>query len=319
MNNPGSLNGYDVIGDIHGHADELLALLEKLGYDHDGLSYRHESRQVLFLGDFVDRGPGQRRVLQTVMAMCNNGRAQAIMGNHEFNALAYHTEHPAGSGKWLRPRTNKNTKQHLAFLQEYLGSPEELACVLDWFKTLPLWLELPEGLRLVHACWHEPSMERLGTNTLTPELLIQASESGSDAYADVETLLKGRELPLPAGIVFTDKDGYERHDIRIKWWLNEATYYADLSLPPYIAERHPELCDMPLPKDLGIGYGEDEAPVLFGHYWFEGTAAPQAHNVACLDYSVPRVTGKLVAYRWSGETALLTENYVSVGNMTGPY
>ena len=311
--------GYDVIGDIHGHADELLALLEKLGYFHDGISYRHESRQAMFLGDFVDRGPGQRRVLQTVMAMCNNGRAQSIMGNHEFNALAYHTEHPAGSGKWLRPRNNKNTKQHEAFLKEYRDTPDDLRMVLDWFMTLPLWLELPEGLRLIHACWHEPSMKRLGGNTLTPELLIRASEPGSDAFADVETLLKGRELPLPEDIHFVDKDGFERRDIRIKWWLNEASYYADISLPPYIAEEHPELRELQLPRDLGIGYGINEIPVFFGHYWFEGIAAPQAANIACLDYSVPRVTGKLVAYRWSGETELLAENYVSVGNMTGPY
>ncbi len=77
--------------------------------------------------------------------------------------------------------------------------------------------------------------------------------------------------------------------------------------------------DRQLPKDLGIGYGKKEAPVLFGHYWFDGIAAPQAPNVACLDYSVPRATGKLVAYRWSGETELSTEHYVTVGNMTGPY
>ena len=187
--------------------------------------------------------------------------------------------------------------------------------------TLPLWLELPEKLRFVHACWHEPSMQRLQAslgsgNTMTDELLIQSSQSGSDAYTDVETLLKGREMKLPEDIVFTDKDGFERRDIRIKWWLNEATYYADLSLPPYIAEKHPELRELQLPKDLGIGYGENEIPVLFGHYWFEGVAAPQAANVACLDYSVPRATGKLVAYRWSGETKLLAENYVSVGNKT---
>jgi hypothetical protein len=31
--------GYDIIGDIHGHADELLALLDKLAYVHDGISY----------------------------------------------------------------------------------------------------------------------------------------------------------------------------------------------------------------------------------------------------------------------------------------
>jgi len=195
---------------------------------------------------------------------------------------------------------------------------------MDWFMTLPLWLELPEGLRLIHACWHEPSMMRLQSllssgNTLTPELLIQASEPGSEAYEDVETLLKGRELKLPGNINFTDKDGFERQHIRIKWWLNEANTYADLAMPPYIVERNPRLRDKALPQGLDIGYGEDEAPVLFGHYWFEGVAAPEATNVACLDYSVPRPSGKLVAYRWSGEGVLKSGNFESVGNMTGPY
>lgn len=324
MTNTDKPDGYDVIGDIHGHGDELLALLQKLGYYHDGTSYRHDSRQALFLGDFIDRGPKQRLVLQTVMAMCKSGTARAIMGNHEFNALAYHTEYPARSGKWLRPRDDKNTKQHLAFLHEYLRSPEELRCVLDWFMTLPLWLEIPGGLRLVHACWHEVSIKRLrpllgSGNTLTPELLIQASERGSKVHKDVETLLKGIELKLPENIVFKDKDGFERHEIRIKWWLNEATTYADLAMPPYVVERNPGLIGEPLPQGLDIGYGKDEVPVLFGHYWFEGVAAPEATNVACLDYSVPRAEGKLMAYRWSGEKKILEEHFVSVGNMTGPY
>lgn len=317
-----SFAGYDVIGDIHGHGDELLALLQKLGYYHDGICYRHDSRQALFLGDFVDRGPKQRLVVETAMAMCKHGTARAVMGNHEFNALAYHTEYPAGSDKWLRPRIEKNTRQHRAFLKAYAGSPDELRAVLDWFMELPLWLELPEGLRLVHACWHEPSMQRLQSSlekgdTLSPELLIQASERGSDAYEDVETLLKGREMALPGNIIFTDKDGFEREEIRIRWWHNQAFTYADLAHPPYVAESYPHLHDEALPADLNIGYGEDEAPVLFGHYWFEGAPVPVATNVACLDYSVPRATGKLVAYRWSGEKVLSVENFTAVGNMTG--
>ena len=48
---------YDLIGDIHGHADELEALLVRLGYSRVGDSYRHDSRQVIFIGDFIDRGP----------------------------------------------------------------------------------------------------------------------------------------------------------------------------------------------------------------------------------------------------------------------
>ena len=313
-------DGYDVIGDIHGHGDELLALLEKLGYSHDGVSYIHENRQALFLGDFVDRGDQQKRVLDTVMAMCSRGAARAIMGNHEFNALAFHTQDPARPGVWLRPRTNKNIKQHIAFLNEYLGSDKELQEVLDWFMTLPLWLDLPEGLRLVHACWHEASIETLEPllgqgHTLTPELLVHASDPERPEYAAVETRLKGRELKLPQDISFKDKDGNHRTEMRIKWWQHDPSTYADLALPPYVVERNPGLSKVALPDGIETGYGRAEVPVLFGHYWFEGEPGPVSDNVACLDYSVPRPTGNLVAYRWSGESRLLRENFVSMPNL----
>lgn len=62
---------YDIIGDIHGHADPLRALLEKLGYDETDGAYRHPERTVIFMGDFVDRGPKIRETLQIVKAMMN--------------------------------------------------------------------------------------------------------------------------------------------------------------------------------------------------------------------------------------------------------
>jgi diadenosine tetraphosphatase ApaH/serine/threonine PP2A family protein phosphatase len=40
------------------------------------------------------------------------------------------------------------------------GEPARHAEIIDWFLTLPLWLDLPE-LQVVHACWHAPSMEYL--------------------------------------------------------------------------------------------------------------------------------------------------------------
>ena len=48
---------YDLIGDIHGRAVELEALLIKLSYRRVGAGYRHEKRKVIYLGDFIDRGP----------------------------------------------------------------------------------------------------------------------------------------------------------------------------------------------------------------------------------------------------------------------
>jgi hypothetical protein len=171
-------SGFDIIGDIHGEADALRRLLSKLGYEPVDGCWQHPSRQVIFLGDFTDRGPEQKRALEIVMPMVKGGQALAVMGNHEFNALAFHT--PDGQGGCLRPHTEKNISQHQAFLDEY-QEPEELQAVLDFFWSLPLWIEL-DGLRVIHACWEQDQLDRLATEhagqVLTPELLQKASTKG---------------------------------------------------------------------------------------------------------------------------------------------
>ena len=48
---------YDLIGDIHGHADALEGLLLKMGYARKCGAFTHPERQAIFLGDFLDRGP----------------------------------------------------------------------------------------------------------------------------------------------------------------------------------------------------------------------------------------------------------------------
>lgn len=71
---------YDLIGDIHGHADALLQLLRQLGYSKQKGVYRHPERQVIFLGDFIDRGPQIRETLEIVRPMIDAGAALAVMG-----------------------------------------------------------------------------------------------------------------------------------------------------------------------------------------------------------------------------------------------
>ncbi len=60
---------FDFIGDIHGHADELVALLKKLGYRMSGGIYHHTERKAFFAGDFIDRGPKIREALRIVRSM----------------------------------------------------------------------------------------------------------------------------------------------------------------------------------------------------------------------------------------------------------
>ena len=81
---------FDVIGDVHGCYDELVELLDRLGYEvePDGTDATHrDGRRALFVGDLVDRGPATPAVLRLVMGMAGAGHALVVPGNHE-NKLA---------------------------------------------------------------------------------------------------------------------------------------------------------------------------------------------------------------------------------------
>ena len=227
------MTGYDVIGDIHGHADKLTGLLAKLGYAHSDGAWRHAGRQAIFVGDLVDRGSQQLETLAIVRNMVEAGTALITLGNHEFNAVAYATAKEGGGH--LREREPKNDKQHEAFIAA-VGLDSSLHRELvDWFKTIPLWLEL-DGLRVIHACWSEPDLAFVrqhvsALNSLTDELVVNASTETHQAYASVETLVKGPEVPLPNGMSFDDKGGHRRRDVRLRWWDNSATRWNRLLAP----------------------------------------------------------------------------------------
>ncbi len=72
----------DIVGDIHGHSGHLEALLGALGYERRGAVWRHSEREMIFVGDLIDRGPGQIETVETVRDMIEAGSARAVMGNH---------------------------------------------------------------------------------------------------------------------------------------------------------------------------------------------------------------------------------------------
>ncbi|MEO1481137.1 MAG: polynucleotide kinase-phosphatase [Myxococcota bacterium] len=79
---------FDIIGDVHGCFDELVALLCRLGYDVEGgrsaPRARHpDGRRAFFVGDLVDRGPDSPAVLRLVMEMVGAGHALCVPGNHD--------------------------------------------------------------------------------------------------------------------------------------------------------------------------------------------------------------------------------------------
>ena len=307
---------YDIIGDIHGQADKLHSLLAHMGYRVKDGAFRHPDRTAIFVGDFIDRGNKQYESVMTVRRMVEEGSAQAIMGNHEFNAIAWHTRDPESPDHFLRPHHGevgeKNRKQHAAFLAEVESNPARHKEVIDWFLTLPLWLDLPQ-VRVVHACWHDGYMNELRPHLttglqLTQELMVSASRPDSMQYRTVEGLTKGLEIDLPDGHSFLDKDENVRKNVRIRWWDENADNYGDLALAP--AALRERLRTEPIPKDVRTPY-DNMKPVFFGHYWMTGQAKAQTPTVACVDYSAGK-GGPLVAYRWDGEDQLDNRNFASV-------
>jgi hypothetical protein len=279
-------SSYDIIGDIHGHSRSLNALLEKLGYMKEAGVYRHPSRKVIFLGDFIDRGDFQCEVLAIVRPMVEAGAALSVMGNHEFNAIAYYTP-DRETGGYLREHSKKNFDQHEAFLGAYKSSSADYEDTINWFKTLPLWLDLGD-LRIIHACWDKHHIAEIlqyqdGDHYLGEDLLRMSCRKGAW------------------------QDGNVRHNIRVRWWDRRVTTYKDAFMGPESARTH--IPDDEIESDHLVEYSHEAPPVFLGHYWMEGEPVPLAPNIACLDYSVAKPGGRLVAYRWDGEQTLSRDKF----------
>ncbi|MBY6064515.1 metallophosphoesterase [Pseudidiomarina sediminum] len=284
---------YDIIGDVHGYADRLEALLKRMGYREHGGVYQHPERTLISVGDLIDRGPQQRRSVDIIRNMCEQGFAHCIMGNHEFNAVAW-TIHDS-KGNYLREHSDKNFDQHHAFLKEAEQDPSWYADTIAWFKSLPLYLDLPQ-LRVVHACWHEPSLTLLNqyadNGALKEEAWCAANTKGHALYHAIEVLSKGWEVELPDGYAFLDKDKHPRTAIRTKWWQEESPTYRNLAMG---VENLNDLPDTVIPGDVMPGY-DNAKPLFIGHYWMKGQPQLQSKMIACVDWSVGD-SGKMVGYR----------------------
>ncbi|HET8888936.1 MAG TPA: polynucleotide kinase-phosphatase, partial [Candidatus Angelobacter sp.] len=80
---------FDIIGDIHGCYDELLQLLEKLGYEKNEAGiYQHPvGRKAVFVGDLVDRGPKIPQVVRLVKDMVDARYGLCVPGNHDIKFM----------------------------------------------------------------------------------------------------------------------------------------------------------------------------------------------------------------------------------------
>jgi len=304
----------DIIGDIHGYADKLVGLLHQLGYKHNGQHFVPPTgHRALFIGDLIDRGSQQLATLEIVFAMLDADVADAVMGNHEYNALAYATRDPDNTSQYLRSHNDIHRRQHEAFLAEIPFGSEQHEYWLQRLYEIPLWIETDYAC-FVHACWDTDSMAILkpfltDDNCLTPAGLIATAKEDTIAFDALERVLKGVETGLPDGIVMVDKEGTERTRVRVRWWLDELNTRTLREV-----SRAPSSALAQIPSDAlaeNIEFAlKTHKPVFVGHYWLTGTPKPLSPQVACTDYSAAVDSGYLTCYLLDTEQPLpLTANH----------
>ncbi|MGH1352253.1 MAG: metallophosphoesterase [Methyloligellaceae bacterium] len=303
----------DIIGDIHAHAEQLQALLTKLGYEKKANGYSHSERKALFIGDYINRGPENLETVDIIRKMVDNGDARALMGNHEYNAIAYHKTHPE-TGKTLRPHHARNIARHKTFLDEMAREPERAQDALDWFMTLPLAINIDHGY-FVHACWDHGLIDK-SRNLLGPELcmteefVVNSVDKQAIEFEIIETVLKGPEIDFADyGVERLDNEGKPWNVVRVAWWPTECRDITDVVVN---VENMPDTPPIDMSNEtFADAYIPPDSVCFFGHYWMTGEPQILADNIACVDYSIAK-QGSLVCYRWNGETDLSNNKFMYV-------
>ena len=115
------------VGDIHGHFEKFRSAYEKAKVDaSDDL--------LVFLGDYIDRGPSVRRTLEFVMKLAEEKNVVLLRGNHEQMMLDYFFGGATGEG-WLMNGGRETMAELLAWEKE---APGTIARVLAFLRELPL-------------------------------------------------------------------------------------------------------------------------------------------------------------------------------------
>ncbi len=289
--------GTAFITDPHGQSTKIQNLIERLP----------EATNFVFIGDLIDNSLGaqidHRRTIQIVRALHDEERAKVILGNHELNAIGWSLQKEDGT--FCRPHSNSNLKQHAAFLRDYPFKSADYNETIEWFKSLPLYIE-EDHFRAIHAMWDDNLISRLQPY-LNPDKSIKSEhwydvfDSNHELYELTEKLLKGAEFQLPDGVSYKDKTGITRTKARVAWWkfpINDETDLRDICLSVPTEERE-KLTGKPVPEELGNStWTGSNKPTFIGHYTLPPSDAPEtlSDNIICVDFNAARDENPLWCY-----------------------
>lgn len=240
-----------VIGDVQGCHRSLQRLLHETGAG--------ERDRLFFVGDLVNRGPASLECLRLVRKLCEAGRAQCVLGNHDLHLLAV----DAG----LREAHSEDT------LDDILQAPNRTA-LLDWLARQPLMIELDDDL-VIHAGLF-PDWTLDDTRACTRE--VEALLGGGRRRAFLARMYGN--TPARWQEAAGDAEGRQRFTVNActRMRFVQCDDHALLLKAKGSIEQPPE------GGTAWFTVRRDTTPrVLFGHWSTLGTVQWPEQNVVCLD------------------------------------
>lgn len=277
----------DIVGDIHGEIDALRHLLEHLGYDRHG--EHRAGRRLIFVGDLCDRGSDSPAVVGFVSSLVDRSRAQCILGNHELNLLR---RAPKEGNGWYFAQNHDADENR--FVDSKPLPDADRAAVHAFLAALPLALERRD-LRLVHAAWHQPSIDAVRSSR-SPVLELydhyeeltrrQAEDMGLTARAEAELvpyepMLKNpsADVPLLPHAAQLDELVQVGNPVRVI-----TSGIERVAQNAFFASGKWRMVN----RIAWWNAYEDSTPVIFGHYWrWPSAGSRELHSRGEPDLFIP--------------------------------
>ena len=210
------------IGDIHGETAHLSRLL-------DQLPTLDAADTLVFIGDYLNRGPHSAAVIARLMAMPSHTPAKVVClrGNHEDAWLRVRRE---GWDEFVFPPSHGC----LATLRSYLGRPAPAAgekashaemnllasgdffpaAVIDWMTALPFWYEDAHGLYVHAGLPRGPAGFKHPSTVTPPALLAWVRTDDFTRHYDGKRVLFGH---TPVGLLPLELSTYTPDDPTDVW------------------------------------------------------------------------------------------------------
>ncbi len=159
-----------VIGDIHGCAKALRSLIESISPESDD--------ELVFLGDYIDRGPNSRDVIQQITELREHCLVVPLRGNHELMLLGV----LGGLGDLVRLENGG-----ISTVSSYGGSLSKMPTShVDFFQSLQSYYETSDSI-FVHAGYHPEQAIHEQDQAITywnhlPEILPAPHKSGKRVF-----------------------------------------------------------------------------------------------------------------------------------------